>query len=132
MDNPKLVWEKWENVYDSYEEDEIFEDQEIEEEEEEYQENKQQPILFLNPYDYDGTPEIDVTKLFNFWLCHCNFDIDHNCSDIIESCEGVETLEIITRYRFRISIGKVFTDREVMSNINERIINYINEKNIKQ
>jgi hypothetical protein len=58
-------------------------------------------------------------KIFNFWLGHTNFDITKKIFDIIEKTEGVETLDIFTRYRFRISVGKAFTDSVVMKDIQE-------------
>jgi hypothetical protein len=41
--------------------------------------------------------------------------------ETIENCEGVELLDVFTRYRFRIAVGKCFTDNEVMANITEKI-----------
>lgn len=60
-------------------------------------------------------------KIFNFWVGHTNFDITFNIASIIEHTEGVETLDIFTRYRFRVGIGKAFDDSTVMRNINNRI-----------
>lgn len=60
-------------------------------------------------------------KIFNFWVGHTNFDITFNVASIIEHTEGVETLDIFTRYRFRVGIGKAFDDSIVMRNINNRI-----------
>jgi hypothetical protein len=42
-------------------------------------------------------------------------------ADIIETTSGVETLDIFTRYRFRIGVGKAFSDSEVMRDINNKI-----------
>jgi len=128
MKDIKLVWEKWENVYEDDEEDVVDDDvynEEMAEEDMEYQ----RQILVFNQPEYES--QIDISKLFNFWVCHCNFNIDEDCVSIIEECAGVETLEIITRYRFRIAVGKVFQDREVMGEITEKITEYINEKNIQ-
>lgn len=57
-------------------------------------------------------------KLFNFWVGHTNFNITPTVAELIEKTNGVETLDIFTRYRFRISVGKAFDDSEVMRNIN--------------
>lgn len=57
-------------------------------------------------------------KLFNFWMGHTNFNITPTVAELIEKTNGVETLDIFTRYRFRISVGKAFDDSEVMRNIN--------------
>ena len=60
-------------------------------------------------------------KLFNFWVGHTNFDISKKIANIIEKTDGVETLDIFTRYRFRIAVGKAFDDSEIMRNINKTI-----------
>lgn len=60
-------------------------------------------------------------KIFNFWIGHTNFDITPKIADTIEKTDGVETLDIFTRYRFRIAIGKVFDDSSVMREINRRV-----------
>ena len=65
------------------------------------------------------------SKIFNFWTGHTNFNITKSIIDIIEHANGVETLDIFTRYRFRIGIGKCFDDAQVMSNINETIYEFL-------
>ncbi len=60
-------------------------------------------------------------KIFNFWLGHTNFDITHHIARIIELTDGVETLDVFTRYRFRIAVGKAFDDSNVMREINSRV-----------
>lgn len=56
-------------------------------------------------------------KLFNFWTAHTNFPITNEIKNIIDNTDGVETLDIFTRYRWRISIGKAFSSPEVKSNL---------------
>lgn len=65
-------------------------------------------------------------KIFNFWVGHTNFDITKNIFNIIETTIGVECLDIFTRYRFRIAIGKAFNDSSVMKEIQETIYEYLN------
>lgn len=60
-------------------------------------------------------------KIFNFWLGHTNFDITSNIKEIIEETDGVEILDIFTRYRFRIAIGKCFNDSETMKLISDKL-----------
>lgn len=64
-------------------------------------------------------------KIFNFWLGHTNFNISSKIKDLIEECDGVEILDIFTRYRFRIAIGKCFNDSETMSLINDKIYTFL-------
>jgi hypothetical protein len=61
------------------------------------------------------------TKIFKFWIGHTNFNITPNIANIIEQVEGIEILDIFTRYRFRIAVGKAFKDRDVMNNIQEAV-----------
>ena len=61
-------------------------------------------------------------KIYNFWNGHTNFGITGRVAFLIEKVVGVETLDIFTRYRFRIGIGKAFEQRKVMRAIEEAII----------
>lgn len=63
----------------------------------------------------------DCTKIFNFWIGHTNFSITKNIAKILEQTDGVETLDIFTRYRFRVAFGKAFNDREIINKINTTI-----------
>lgn len=65
------------------------------------------------------------SKIFNFWVGHTNFNLSKKVVQIIEETDGVETLDIFTRYRFRIAIGKVFKDADVMKNINDNVYEYL-------
>lgn len=66
-----------------------------------------------------------TNKQFNFWTGHTNFDITKKVKDTIESTEGVETLEVYTRYRFRVGVGKAFNDSDVMRSINKNVYDEI-------
>lgn len=68
------------------------------------------------------------SKIFNFWVGHTNFTITKNIVDIIEQSDGVEILDVFTRYRFRIAIGKCFDDACTMTMINNNIINLFNNQ----
>jgi hypothetical protein len=65
------------------------------------------------------------SKIFNFWVGHSNFNITKKIASIIEEISGVEALDIFTRYRFRIAIGKAFKDSRVMQKINEKVYTYL-------
>lgn len=64
-------------------------------------------------------------KIFNFWMGHSNFNITKKVASLIEETDGVETLDIFTRYRFRISVGKAFNDSDVMRSINDNVYSYL-------
>lgn len=66
-------------------------------------------------------------KIFNFWTGHTNFDITPKVALLIEQTPGVETLDVFTRYRFRIAIGKAFKDAKVMQKINDTVYEYLEQ-----
>lgn len=124
-----IVWEKWvdpfgqaleeakwtdyENEIETLDDIEYIDDEEME----------MRPIkaiatpMGIIPYNELTAP----SNLFNFWVGHTNFDISKKVADIIEKSHGVEILDIFTRYRFRIGIGKCFNDSETMKLINDQI-----------
>lgn len=148
MDHYKIVWQKWIDPYIGHEEDyfpetnheeESYEEESYDDEyilpenhiEDEYEEEEQFPaaqinkaistpmgIIPINEYTASG-------KIFNFWIGHTNFDITNTIVEIIETIPGVETLDIFTRYRFRVGVGKIFQPAQVMSSINETIYKHM-------
>lgn len=138
QNNYQIIWEKWidpfgddieETQWNSYDDDD--EDIEIISDQQELFKNKGRPVRVISspmgliPYN----EHTSSGKIFNFWVGHTNFNLSKNVVNIIEKCEGVEILDIFTRYRFRIGIGKCFNDNEVMTNIKDTIIDYLKEKN---
>lgn len=144
MTKPIIVWEKWRDPYGNDDTSEIQEtiNRVIENENEDTivdESNQDDTDLNINfgvakhkipmiitpmgliPY----TENTASSKIFNFWLGHSNFNITQNISDTIETIDGVETLDIFTRYRFRISIGKAFKDSDVMHEINTKVYSLI-------
>lgn len=141
-----IIWQKWSDPFgldDNIEiQDNIFEefDNFVEESELENltESDDSAPLKieeYLNSKKFGGKIKVIATpmgmiplndntassKIFNFWAGHTNFDITHHISHIIELTEGVETLDIFTRYRFRIAVGKAFDDSIVMRQINSRV-----------
>ena len=128
----KIVWEKWKDPYDetdewfpkeSKEPEEAPEDKSFDDEEELVFEQPMQ-LLMTNmgmiPFGgMNNTPPIG--KIFNFWTGHTSFSISSQIASQMELVEGVEVLDIYTRYRFRVGIGKLFKDREVMNAIQQVI-----------
>jgi len=70
----------------------------------------------------------DPEKIFNFWVGHTNFNISKPIKKIINKIEGVEILNIYTRYRFRVGIGNLFQTQAVITSINRKISEYFREK----
>jgi len=77
----------------------------------------------IMPYDEYNS----IGRSFNFWIGHTNFDITNNIVDIIELASGVETLDVFTRYRFRIGIAQLFTSADVMSDITNGVYKYLDK-----
>lgn len=137
-----IVWEKWRDPlgYDDIEEkfthkqDNNNPDANLEDEEEENDPNDENVIVknikdqfALTPLGLIPLTENTVSsKIFNFWTGHTTFPISKKISSIIENIDGVETLDVFTRYRFRISVGKAFKDSVVLRDINESVHSYIN------
>jgi hypothetical protein len=137
----KIVWEKWVDPYfQDIQEDSHwseYTDQQNQEDEEDTEDTEEQDDvpasekmfvisspMGIIPYNEYSAP----SKVFNFWVGHTNFDITENIARIIEKANGVEILDIFTRYRFRIAVGKGFKDRNVMNSINNSTGLYFNEQ----
>lgn len=99
-----------------------------EDEDEEWNENKADkatkvsgPFL-VGPIGIIPINEGNVpSKLFNFWMMHTNFSITPKLIDKMEAVNGVETLDVWTRYRARIGIGKIFDETEVLNDIEKEL-----------
>ncbi len=126
-----VVWEKWidpfadnfdENRWNNYDD----EDGELDAQFELLDKNIKKPIkviaspMGIIPYNEHTAP----STIFNFWIGHTNFNISKQITNLIETIEGVELLDIFTRYRFRVGIGKCFNDRDVMNDITNQIVTH--------
>ena len=142
---PKIVWEKW---YSPFGEDDIYEQKILDEYLSEVdgddsddettdatllpeknlilsKQLSNQKFMITPMGVMPVTENTESCKIFNFWTGHTNFDISTKVATIIERCDGVESLDIFTRYRFRISIGKVFKESEVMHDINKQALKHL-------
>jgi hypothetical protein len=140
---PIIIWEKWRDPLGSDEEEpnppppqEDFEE-DLDDEDiidgmikssYKYKEMGPKCKMIITPFGMIPYNEHTASgKIFNFWTGHSNFAITQNISNIIESIEGVETLDIFTKYRFRIAIAKAFQDSEIMREINSNIYKYLEQ-----
>lgn len=124
--NYLIVWEKWVDPYGSnldsvewpgYNENNIIEDEDQIKEPSFNKINVLATKMGIIPFN----EHTDCSKIFNFWIGHTNFNITKKIANILQTIDGVETLDIFTRYRFRISFGKAFDERTVIDNINTTI-----------
>lgn len=87
---------------------------------------KKQIKAIITPFGIMPFDEINsIGHSFNFWVGHTNFDISTKIVSIIEHSDGVETLDVYSRYRFRIGIGQLFNSADVMSGITNHIYKYL-------
>ena len=134
----KMAWEKW---YDINPEDEITVDSTVLLDEEEDEDNNtfdQEPMVLKGSFDFNdiissvviNTPfgkyamddNLLPTNLFDCWIGHTNFDITKKELDILNKIDGVESLKVMTRYRFFIGIGKLFDFSSVRSDIQKKLL----------
>lgn len=82
------------------------------------------PSSVMNKINYLG---MDILlRYFKLYMMHTNFGITKPMLRVIEGTEGVETVDILTRYRIRIGIGKLFRSAEVTNKIRKNIDRIIN------
>jgi hypothetical protein len=128
-----IVWEKWKDPFgfDNIESiDASYNDDHYNDNEQPIEQNikKIKCQLISTPLGIIPFNEtISSSDIFNFWTGHSNFALTRIISSIIEDTPGVETLNIFTKYRFRIGIGKAFSDSLVMREINKNVYDYLEE-----
>lgn len=134
-----VIWEKWrdpfgtdeeviQNLLDDDDQDDIEDDDHIEAIEQPQIQPAQHIRVMATPMGIIPVTEYTASgKIFNFWTGHTNFDITEKIATIIEKIDGVESLDIFTRYRFRISVGKAFSDSIVMRNITNKVYKYLSK-----
>lgn len=128
-----IIWEKWEDPFDvakntdtdfiNNSELDDYDDMigDLDEIDNEGEQRAKSFKLILTPF---GPMSPDISSLsnsFKFWVGHSDFDLTNNILSIIENTIGVEVLTVFTRYRFRIGVGKAFTDRKIMVDIQKNI-----------
>jgi hypothetical protein len=84
----------------------------------------------LGIFHYDD--KLKPSEKFDCWIGYTNFDITEDIKDKIERTEGVEALEIMSRYTFFLGVGKMFNFRDVRILIETAIINeeYLSDEEI--
>lgn len=132
MTERKIAWEKWEDLpHIEPARSDPFAGIESEETEEPAEFDlsdffERIPKLVHTPVGmYQVDDRMSPIKQFDCWLGHTNFDITGSIQDYIESTPGVEVLVILTRYRFFLGVGKLFSFRDVRVNIENSICSRI-------
>ena len=122
MKNKKIAWEKWNDDIIEDEAREQIMDQFEEEDEDEVLEAfaflEKIPKLVSTPTGiYQLHDKMSVLNQFDCWLGYTNFDITKKVKSTLERAEGVELLDIMSRYRFFIGVGKLFNFSAVRRDI---------------
>lgn len=121
---PKIIWEKWTDPYNMNSDDSLDWPDDNDDTIKSEKNNVLLTSMGIVPYN----EHTDCCKIFNFWIGHTNFNLSNRVVETLQQINGVETLDIFTRYRFRVSFGKAFTDREIMNDINNQISLLLNHK----
>lgn len=73
-----------------------------------------------------------ASKHFKLWVGHTNFKLKKWHGPVISKCLGVEAFDFQTNYRFRIAVGKMFKDNEVMNRVRETLLEMVNANESKK
>lgn len=63
---------------------------------------------------HDGN---DPEKVFSLWVGHTNFTLTEPVSRMIAAEPGVESLDVLTRYRFRLGVAKAYQPEAVKKGV---------------
>jgi hypothetical protein len=144
----KIIWDRWIDPYTT--EDlkklnlaDVTEEEELNNFEQdgfiaELEELLDEPVINHHPIKTIMTPlgVIPIyehslpSKIFKFWVGHTDFDITKGLVEVMKEIPGVETLDIHTRYRFKVGVGRAFRSKEVLKNIQDTIFAEMNKGNI--
>lgn len=73
---------------------------------------------------------VNLHKDYNLIIAHTNFLITPEIAEFLErEVEGIEALDILSPYRFRIAVGKLFNAQEVIDYITSSLTESDNETN---
>tara|TARA_R110002012_G_scaffold38750_1_gene107564 strand:- start:1037 stop:1483 length:447 start_codon:yes stop_codon:yes gene_type:complete len=133
-----VYWEKWVDVYqEQLEEQEAYlrelediqqelgiSDEELGELDADLNMSSLQHIkTIMTPFGIlPLTEQSLVSNHFKLWVGHCNFKLLQSHYQVIGAVEGVESVDIMTPYRFRVGIAKLFVDRKVMSAVKQSLV----------
>jgi hypothetical protein len=121
----KVAWEKWQPekkkvLNDGWEDNDLYE-------EEGYENEASTKHLILTPFEANGQGKpIYSEDDFNLWLGHSDFPLTVDLLFGVSDRPGVETVDGISKYRFRLGIGKLFSASQVMSEVAQYMVEQVN------
>ena len=90
-------------------------------EEDEYEEEElHETESLIVPKNFYET--VSLMSRFDCWIGHTNFNITNSIKNKLNEVDGIEVLNIISRYRFFIGVGKMFEFTEVRKDIEKTIL----------
>ena len=127
-----VYWEKWIDAFEE-EEAELIEEMKEVEDFEDYEEALDQDMIkhshirtIITPFGVlPITEKTRASNYFKLWVGPSNFKLTEDFYKVIGDSAGVEALDILTPYRFRIAIGKMFVDRDVMKTVRDCMVEHI-------
>jgi hypothetical protein len=121
----KIGWQKYEDVIQSEMYSPmasiLFDDLASEVDSDEYEEEQEiqdQEALFLPKNFYET---ISLMSRFDCWIGHTNFNITNSIKNKLNEVDGIEVLNVMSRYRFFIGIGKMFKFSDIRKDIEKTI-----------
>lgn len=130
MITPKLGWTKWKDPFFPKDSSDNIDDEEnyFDEDDDDGEDGCDEPhrgnmrVVVTPMGAIPLTEQSSPNKVFNLWIAHTNFNITPEVAHVVENTDGVETLDIFSRYRMRIGIGKMFNTKDTMRNINTNLL----------
>lgn len=124
----KIAWEKWKNPFkDNIQQEGMM-----------YEEYSDDNYIIEEPQKIKSTPFGVINsianqfadKSFDFWILHTNFNITPKIAEQIEAIDGIETIEVYTRYRLRIGIPNsgLFCSEKIKEKIENTLCGLSDEK----
>lgn len=130
MKNPKIMFEKY--ICPLQELSKKNNDEEDLGYTEEFDEDKKMMKQFQYIQTSQGVLPLvtgNVASLsFNLWIAHTNFRMSFDLKDFINNIEGIESFELISPYRWRFSIGKLFNEDSIKKLMEDKILTYMKDK----
>lgn len=124
--NHKIKWERWQDPFIKLIKSQTEEDDFEKKHEFEGQGKNIGPVIAgpmgIVPVHEGNTP----SKLYKFWIAHTTFPMTKSIRHVINYTEGVESFDIFTPYRFRISVARLFDDDSVKSELEVRVLKLLN------
>ncbi len=103
----EVVWEKWEDAPQTFADSELALPGSV----------AAMTAVGVVPV-YDGA---GPSSVFNMWIGHTNFTITPSVVNAIANEPGVEGVDVISRYRFRLVVGKVFLENVVKRGVEQSL-----------